>query len=94
MCNVIRCYNLPSLQNEASLVKSAINDRGSILDSSKAMGNFIQLNSPQCCSSRCGLERSLVYSILECVFTSVSCENKSIFLLIKTSVVNGMSLGR
>lgn len=25
MCNVVRCYNLPSSQNEASLVKSAIN---------------------------------------------------------------------
>lgn len=66
----------------------------SILDPSKAEGNFVQLNSPRCCSSRCGLERSLVYSILECAFTSVSCKNKSIFLLMNTSVVNGVSLGR
>lgn len=58
------------------------------------MDNSVQLNSPQCCSTRCGLERSLVYSVLECSFTSVFQENKSIFLLIRTAVVNGRSLGR
>lgn len=95
MRNAIRCYNIPSLQNEASFSEECNKwVICSILDSSKAVDNFVQLNFPQCCSSRCGLERSLAYSILECAFTSVPQENKSKFLLMKTSVANGMSLGR